>query len=320
MQIGREFDEQWVLAASLHILGWIAYCQGEWEETRQLEEEGVAIFRTLRFPTFGLEALCLLASARAMLENLAGAQALLEEALTLSEESGEAPEIARVSCGLGYQALRKADLEGARRYFEDSVRTIQQARHLATRFHHILTSSLEGLAAVACAQAQPLRTAWLLGTADHLRHAGNALNPLGREVPFWENTREVTLSTLGVSTFTRALTEGGHMTPLQALTVPEPETKTRQVPIAEPAALDGSAAPASLSADDAHLPPGDRLTKREIDVLHLLAQGLSNAEIAESLVLSVVTINSYLRSIYSKLGVSSRTRATRYALDHHLLS
>jgi DNA-binding NarL/FixJ family response regulator len=62
------------------------------------------------------------------------------------------------------------------------------------------------------------------------------------------------------------------------------------------------------------------LTARERDVLRLLAEGLSNKEIAERLVLSVVTVNSYLRTIYSKLGVSSRTAAVRYVLDHHLLS
>jgi DNA-binding NarL/FixJ family response regulator len=67
------------------------------------------------------------------------------------------------------------------------------------------------------------------------------------------------------------------------------------------------------------LPTGEHLTRRESEVLALLAQGLSNGQIAEKLVLSVVTVNSYLRSIYSKLGVSSRTGAVRYALDHRLV-
>src|SRR5579871_4371415 len=50
----------------------------------------------------------------------------------------------------------------------------------------------------------------------------------------------------------------------------------------------------------------ENLTKRELDVLRELAKGYSNAAIADELVLSIVTVNSYLRSIYSKLGVSSR--------------
>ena len=53
------------------------------------------------------------------------------------------------------------------------------------------------------------------------------------------------------------------------------------------------------------------LTAREIDVLHLVADGLSNAEIAERLVLSQRTVHAHLRSIFDKLGVNSRTAAAR---------
>jgi non-specific serine/threonine protein kinase len=51
------------------------------------------------------------------------------------------------------------------------------------------------------------------------------------------------------------------------------------------------------------------LTSREIDVLQLVADGLSNAEIAERLVLSERTVHAHLRSIFDKLGVNSRTAA-----------
>ena len=53
-------------------------------------------------------------------------------------------------------------------------------------------------------------------------------------------------------------------------------------------------------------------------MLHLLARGLTNAQIAEALVVSLLTVKAHLRSIYSKLGVTSRSAATRYALEHHL--
>ena len=63
----------------------------------------------------------------------------------------------------------------------------------------------------------------------------------------------------------------------------------------------------------------DGLTAREVEVLRLLAQGLTSAQIAEQLMIGVVTVNFHVRSIYSKLGVSSRAAATRYALEHHLV-
>ena len=67
------------------------------------------------------------------------------------------------------------------------------------------------------------------------------------------------------------------------------------------------------------LMPDIDLTPRETEVLRLLAQGLTSSQIAERLVIGLVTVNSHVRSVYSKLGVTSRAAATRYALEHHLL-
>lgn len=66
-------------------------------------------------------------------------------------------------------------------------------------------------------------------------------------------------------------------------------------------------------------PPLAGLSERELEVLRLVAQGLSNQQIAEKLILSSHTINSHLTSVYSKLEVTSRTEAVRYALEHKLL-
>lgn len=62
-----------------------------------------------------------------------------------------------------------------------------------------------------------------------------------------------------------------------------------------------------------------QLTKREIEILRLVAQGLSDAQVAERLVLSPRTINAHLTSIYNKLGVNSRVAATRLALEKGLV-
>lgn len=67
-------------------------------------------------------------------------------------------------------------------------------------------------------------------------------------------------------------------------------------------------------------PGGDNLieplTGRETDVLRLLAQGLTNKDIAQTLILSVRTIEAHLRNIFGKLNVSSRTEAALWASRH----
>jgi DNA-binding NarL/FixJ family response regulator len=79
-----------------------------------------------------------------------------------------------------------------------------------------------------------------------------------------------------------------------------------------------SVEPSSASAVEPVPTYPDGLTAREVEVLRLMAQGLSDAQIAKQLVISPRTVNGHLRSIYSKIGVTSRSAATRYAVDHHL--
>jgi DNA-binding NarL/FixJ family response regulator len=54
-------------------------------------------------------------------------------------------------------------------------------------------------------------------------------------------------------------------------------------------------------------------------VLRLIAEGLTNTQIADHLTISPLTVNAHVRSIYNKLEVSSRSAATRYAIEHHLI-
>jgi DNA-binding NarL/FixJ family response regulator len=62
----------------------------------------------------------------------------------------------------------------------------------------------------------------------------------------------------------------------------------------------------------------DKLSGREVDVLKLLARGLSNAEIAENLHLSEGTIRNHVSAIFSKLDVTDRTQAAILAIRHGL--
>jgi DNA-binding NarL/FixJ family response regulator len=61
------------------------------------------------------------------------------------------------------------------------------------------------------------------------------------------------------------------------------------------------------------------LTEREVEVLRLVAGGLSNREIADRLVLSRRTAEHHVQHIYDKIGVSSRAAAALFAMEHALL-
>ena len=91
-----------------------------------------------------------------------------------------------------------------------------------------------------------------------------------------------------------------------ALSVEEPSATPRS----------STTAPPPLSSAPEH-PAG--LTPREVEVLVLVATGLTNAQVAQRLFLSPRTVQRHLNSIYHKLGVNSRTAATRFAIEHRLL-
>jgi NarL family two-component system response regulator LiaR len=61
------------------------------------------------------------------------------------------------------------------------------------------------------------------------------------------------------------------------------------------------------------------LTRREQEVLTLIVEGLTNAEIAERLVVSLSTVKTHVSSIISKLGASTRTEAAAIAVREHLV-
>lgn len=80
----------------------------------------------------------------------------------------------------------------------------------------------------------------------------------------------------------------------------------------------GAAADAAALVPEEGLPGG--LTAREMEVVRLVATGLSNRAVADALVLSDKTVARHLANIYTKLGISSRSAATAYAYDHGLMS
>ena len=67
-------------------------------------------------------------------------------------------------------------------------------------------------------------------------------------------------------------------------------------------------------------PSPDPLTEREVEVLKLIARGLSNQEIADTLVVSIATVYTHVSKILDKLHLASRTQAALYALREGLAS
>lgn len=83
--------------------------------------------------------------------------------------------------------------------------------------------------------------------------------------------------------------------------------------MAEGLAVCASSGSSSTTVRAANRPAG-RLSGREVEILRLVAEGKTNHQIAEELVLSTKTVKRHLDNIFDKLGVSSRTAATAFAL------
>jgi two-component system, NarL family, response regulator LiaR len=77
--------------------------------------------------------------------------------------------------------------------------------------------------------------------------------------------------------------------------------------------------PAATTHTPTTLPPIEELTERELEVLHLLAQGMPNKEIAAQLIISERTAKFHVSSIMSKLGAGNRTEAVALATQHGLI-
>jgi DNA-binding CsgD family transcriptional regulator len=191
----------------------------------------------------------------------------------------------------------------ARQWYEEGLSNALEIGHV-----NYIGAGLKGLGCVAAAQELPTWAAVLWGTAELLRESRSLAIPQA----LYKRMLVLVRSQLGEKAFEEARARGRIMTPAQVLAshetfAPQATQQAQPAPEATPTV---STQHSSYPAD---------LTPREMDVLRLLAQGLTNAQMAERLVIAVVTVNFHVRSIYSKLGVTSRAAATRYALEHHLV-
>jgi len=306
LDVFKAEGDTWKIAMFLHFLGWLAYEQGAYTRARALTEESLTHFKTLGKPIMFMEALITYAYELLALGDELTARTLLEEALSLSRELEGLDDRARTLCGLGHFALRQGDLDQARTHYEESITTLQ-GRLIVPRLRWALASSLEGLGEIALAEGQATWSVRLFAAADAVRTVHGYAYLIGIEQPFYDQTLAAARAQVGEKAFAALWTEGQQLTPLQALTA------EARAPIATsgPQAVPTSTLPLLAAS-----PSG--LTAREVEVLRLVAMGLSRNQIAEQLVLSPNTVNVHIQSIYGKLGINSRSAATRYAIEHHL--
>lgn len=273
----------------------------------------------------------------------------LEEAFRLRQELSSPWGITRGRYYLAGLSQIQHDYAKARTMYETCLQELQEMGDL-----EFTASCLEELAAVVIAQRVEERTnfecLWaghLWGTAESLRECIEAPLPPVRSSAY-EQAVALARRLVEEPAWDKAWTRGRAMTPEQVLSA-RPTTIDAVTSIAavvekqpcHPVSLFGATEnplEASIPLDLDHeraneaagsisrpskrqpsspIPAG--LTRRELDVLRLLADGLSNREIADHLVISPRTVDGHLVSIYSKLHVSSRTAAAHYVHEHRLL-
>jgi DNA-binding NarL/FixJ family response regulator len=191
----------------------------------------------------------------------------------------------------------------------------------------LISQFIVELAEVAAAQGDCPLAARVLGAAEALRESiGATLLPA--YVDPCERAVAAARTGLSEEVFAAVWAEGRTMSPEQVLAaLKQPAMPPQDLMVPQSVASSSGSTtgmPEGVGPDQS--PASTRqetypasLTEREVEVLRVVALGLTDAQVAERLVLSARTVNSHLRSIYSKLEVSSRIAAVRYALDHDLL-
>jgi ATP/maltotriose-dependent transcriptional regulator MalT len=300
LEMFKEVDDKVGIAASLHQLAFALFLSlNDLKRVHSLLDESLSLWKEIDSPN-GMAIWFYLAGQVALFEgDLTLARTFLEECVALYKEVGDRWHTARSLSSLAKVEVVQCNYAMARTLSEENLALCREMDDKN------IAPALEGLAFVALGQGQPACAAQLWGAAEKLRETiGKPLPPVERAT--YEQSVAVARKHMGNQAFSAAWTQGRTMTHEQVLAVKDSMYLSQfQVVVQSTRTI------TRLSFED--------LTAREMQVLRLLAQGLTSVMMAEQLVISLATINAHVRSIYRKLGVSSRSAATRYAIDHHLL-
>jgi predicted ATPase/DNA-binding CsgD family transcriptional regulator len=279
--------------------------QSEYPQVRSLIEESLRLFRQEGYDGGRAWSLYCLGVWHFQSGAAAMARALFEESLALFRALRQRQNLAHPLYFLGKVTAVQGDLPTAHAFYQQTLALFQELGDQRS-----CAACLESWAGVVARQGDSRWAAQLLGAAEVLREASGpfylfTLITTPDERVDTERMRARVRAELGEQAFA----QGRAMTPGQALAVGQPS-----MPAGHPNApawtdRQQGPAPASLGV----------LTKREVEVLRLVVQGMTDAQVAQILVVSPRTVNAHLRSIYSKLGITSRHAATLFALEHHLI-
>jgi DNA-binding CsgD family transcriptional regulator len=292
--IARRLGDTQALAFALTSFGWLELDYKSRKAATVYLDEGLALARGIGDDWVTALAVGNLGRISDEQGDRQRAALLFHESLTLWRQHGDSWAIALSLIKLGSLSLRTNEPGAAEGYYREAL---SYARPLRDRGW--IAFCLEGFAGVAYSRGDLLRAARLWTAAEALRDLiGSHHSPLAiaRFLP--------------VLLYVRARLGNSRWQAIKA------ETRTLLLERAIAYALE-PAEPAAPPPAPAGLPGG--LSEREAEVLRLVAQGLTNAQIAERLVLSPYTVNAHLRTIYGKLGVNTRAAATRWAGDNGLL-
>ncbi len=283
-------SERGVVACMLN-LGHVAMNVGDYDRAMDLFTEGLEVLGRLDLPQ--IEAGCLnnLATLHSLLGRPAEAAVLFDRALAVHAKLDWPAGRSFVLAGAGLNRMRLGQPEEARRLFAESLSLLIQLQ-----FPDISVNPIEWAAHWLGDAGRSEEAARLLGSVAAARSKSIGPRPPYTQ-PAYDSLTAHLRQRLGESAFGALLNEGESMALEEAL--------------ARAAELLAEPAPAA-----APLPAG--LTAREIEVAHLVAQGLSDREVAAQLNLSRFTVNNHLRSIYGKLEISSRAALVTWAFQNGL--
>jgi predicted ATPase/DNA-binding CsgD family transcriptional regulator len=271
-------------ARAVHYLGHAAEGTGDHRRGAELLRQSVDIHRVAGSRLELARALHCLANALRFQGDFGKAPPLFEEALAIFQACADKRAIATTLHNLGYLALSQGDETRARTLFRGGL---VLARELGDRR---VLNCLAGLAA-ASAAARPRWAAPLFGAVGALMAAAAVqLEPANR--PIYDQQVAAIRRQLGERVFNASRVKGTPMTLEQAITY---------------ALADETAASSDSRAR--------RLTAREREVASLIAQGLTNREIASRLIIAERTADAHVEHILNRLGFSSRAQIAAFAVE-----